>query len=144
MTCENKARAPMVTANAGTQKNGVPHTLSSRTPHVQRFDPAVLWGFNWRDPQSPFVRRTSRHRRPSTVPLCVLHGLRIVTRLPEGCPLSWDNCLEGLTALRDMAWTPGGNLSALLDRLGVCNQCVADLQSHPHVKTLRRAQCTIR
>ena len=82
-------------------------------------------------------------------PLCKLHGLRVVYRFPEGCPLGVVNPLDRILEIKRRGWGQVGDRTTddhrggltLLEITDVCNACVDRLLPNRHVHYLReRAQ----
>jgi len=76
-------------------------------------------------------------------PLCKLHNLRLVNRLPAGCALGDRNPLERIAQLQEAGWSQlaveeyhaGG---ILLDAADVCNGCADRLLRNRHTLYLRK------
>lgn len=78
-------------------------------------------------------------------PACELHGVRLVDKLPAGCPLRATNALRALHTYRERAFQRlhrfrdlAGGL-ADLQRAETCGDCVARLLGRPEVQRIRNA-----
>ena len=78
-----------------------------------------------------------------SAPLCALHGRRIVTEFPHGCPLGIRNPLDSIGEYQQRAWELMGESNplafAMFDCYDTCAECVPRLLRHPHVRRLRGA-----
>lgn len=74
-------------------------------------------------------------------PVCELHGVGIVTRFPDGCPLAERNPLAKIAEMNEAAWQLRGDsdpkASAMFACADTCHRCVECKLRDPHVKMLR-------
>lgn len=74
-------------------------------------------------------------------PVCELHGVRVVTRFPDGCPLAERNPLAKITEMNEAAWQLRGDndpaVSAMFACADTCHRCVECKLRDPLVKLLR-------
>lgn len=84
------------------------------------------------------------------LPHCPLHGVNIVHRLPDGCPLRHANPFQRLLELKNAAWSQVGaprferlNEGLLgLDVVNICERCVPAMLANNRIKQLRQTQNT--
>ncbi len=71
---------------------------------------------------------------------CKLHGCRVVTAFPEGCPFHSPNPLRHLEAYLDRSYPAPGesNHKAALfaEIFETCKKCVVENSGHPQVRFL--------
>lgn len=78
-------------------------------------------------------------------PVCKLHGLRVVYRFPDGCPLGVVNPLDRIGQIRGRGWAQLGDRATndhrggltLLEIADVCISCADRLLGHRHAHYLR-------
>lgn len=93
---------------------------------------------------------TGRSRKPSqdyTAPVCRLHGWRITSRFPAGCPLASASPLAEVHRIQVRGWellAPRNHARhasglTLLQQYETCYECVGRLIAHPLIVSLRTA-----
>ncbi|MCZ6652962.1 MAG: hypothetical protein O7D91_08035 [Planctomycetota bacterium] len=102
-----------------------------------------LWKYRPRpsDPQAEAQQSSGEQ-----LPHCPLHGLNIIHRLPDGCPLRHANPFEGLLQLKNAAWAQvraprfellnEGLLG--LDVVNTCERCVPAMLAKKRIIHLQK------
>lgn len=88
----------------------------------------------------------------NSFPRCSVHDIRIVNSLPSGCPLAEAVPSAAVEDAKNRAFSliapnGGGHLDLVrlqvgasgLDRIRICEACIARLAGHPAVCALRRS-----
>lgn len=75
-------------------------------------------------------------------PTCSLHGMKIVTMLPHGCPLDAPNPFDALLDRKNVGFARLAdkdcrNGVVLLAAYDTCNRCIDTMLRHPHIQGLR-------
>ena len=76
-------------------------------------------------------------------PVCKLHGVKIMTDFPSGCPYRHQNPAERLAEYQNLGWRQladdrGHAGLTLLDVMKTCNRCISEIGNNAHVIYLRR------
>jgi hypothetical protein len=75
-------------------------------------------------------------------PKCELHGCRVVTSLPVGCPLGSRNPSRHLESYQDKSYPApcdDPHVAAVHQSIfNICKTCVFSNSSQPHIRFLRR------
>ncbi len=102
-----------------------------------------LWKYRPRpsDPQAEAQQSSGEQ-----LPHCPLHGVNIVHRLPDGCPLRHVNPFQGLLELKNEAWNQVGasrfehlNEGLLgLDVVDMCERCAPTMLANKRIIYLQK------